>query len=44
MSYNNNMNKKKITIIGAGISGLYLAYLIEDKYDIIIKKCFKTYR
>jgi len=36
MSYNNNMNKKKITIIGAGISGLYLAYLLEDKYDITI--------
>jgi len=25
------MNKKKIIIIGAGISGLYLAYLLEDK-------------
>jgi len=30
------MNKKKITIIGAGVSGLYLAYLLEKKYDVTI--------
>lgn len=28
--------KKKITIVGAGISGLYLAYLLEDTYEITI--------
>lgn len=28
--------KKKITIVGAGISGLYLACLLEDTYDITI--------
>ena len=28
--------KKKLTIIGAGVSGLYLAYLLEDKYEITI--------
>ncbi|MDA7816718.1 FAD-dependent oxidoreductase [Sulfurimonas sp.] len=28
--------KKKIIIIGAGISGLYLAYMLEDKFDITI--------
>ncbi len=27
---------KKITIIGAGLSGLYLAYLLQDKYEITI--------
>ncbi len=36
MGYNSHMDKKKITIIGAGISGLYLGYLLEDKYDITI--------
>jgi monoamine oxidase len=28
--------KKKITIVGAGISGLYLAYLLEEKFDVTI--------
>jgi len=28
--------KPKLTIIGAGISGLYLAYLLQDKYQITI--------
>lgn len=28
--------KKKITIIGAGISGLYLAHLLEDRFEITI--------
>ena len=28
--------KKKIIIIGAGVSGLYLAYLLQDKYEITI--------
>ncbi|CAI6154376.1 MAG: hypothetical protein SPLUMA2_SPLUMAMAG2_00474 [uncultured Sulfurimonas sp.] len=36
MGYNSHMNKKKITIIGAGISGLYLGYLLKDTYDITI--------
>lgn len=30
------MEKKKIIIIGAGLSGIYLAYLLQDKYDITI--------
>ncbi len=30
------MNKEKIVIIGAGISGLYLAFLLQEKYDITI--------
>lgn len=30
------MKKKKIIIIGAGLSGLYLATLLEKEYDIII--------
>ncbi len=41
MSYNSHMNKNKITIIGAGVSGLYLAYLLEDKFDIIILEARK---
>jgi len=28
--------KKKIVIVGAGVGGLYLAYLLEDKFDITI--------
>jgi len=27
---------KKIIIIGAGLSGLYLASLLEDTYDVLI--------
>ena len=30
------MDKKKIIIIGAGVSGLYLAYLLQDRYEITI--------
>lgn len=30
------MKKQKIVIVGAGISGLYLAYLLETKYEITI--------
>jgi len=30
------LEKKKIIIIGAGLSGIYLAYLLQDKYDITI--------
>ncbi len=30
------MKKEKIVIIGAGVSGLYLAYLLQKKYDITI--------
>ncbi|MDF1883674.1 FAD-dependent oxidoreductase [Sulfurimonas sp. SAG-AH-194-C21] len=41
MGYNDNMDKKKITIIGAGVSGLYLAYLLEDKFDIRILEARK---
>ncbi len=36
MSYNSHMNKKKITIINTGIRGIYLEYLLEDEYKIII--------
>ena len=28
--------KKKITIVGAGISGLYLAYLLEDLFEVTV--------
>jgi monoamine oxidase len=28
--------KQKVVIIGAGISGLYLAYLLEEKFDVTI--------
>ena len=28
--------KKKLIIVGAGISGIYTAYLLKDKYDITI--------
>lgn len=28
--------KRKVIIIGAGLSGIYLSYLLEDKYDITI--------
>ena len=30
------MNKSKILIIGAGIIGLYSAYLLQDVYDITL--------
>jgi len=30
------LKKEKIVIIGAGISGLYLAFLLQEKYDITI--------
>jgi len=30
------MNKKKLLIIGGGISGLYSAYLLQDTYDITL--------
>jgi len=30
------MKKEKILIVGAGISGLYLSYLLEKKYDVTI--------
>jgi len=30
------MNKKKLLIIGAGISGLYSAYLLQDTYDVTL--------
>lgn len=30
------MQKEKIVIVGAGISGLYLAFLLEVKYDVVI--------
>jgi len=30
------MNKKKILIIGAGLSGLYTAYLLQESYDVTI--------
>lgn len=30
------MKKEKIVIVGAGISGLYLAFLLQEKYDITI--------
>jgi monoamine oxidase len=30
------MNKKKIIIIGAGVSGLYLAYLLQNTYEVTV--------
>jgi len=30
------MNKEKLLIIGAGLSGLYTAYLLQEEYDIQI--------
>ena len=32
----NNISKEKLIIVGAGLSGLYLATLLEEKYDITI--------
>jgi len=30
------MERKKLVIVGAGVSGLYLAYLLEDKFEVTI--------
>ena len=30
------MNKKKLLIIGAGLSGLYSAYLLQESYDVTV--------
>lgn len=30
------MHKKKLVIVGAGVSGLYLAYLLEDRFEVTI--------
>ncbi len=34
--YNGGMKKKKLVIIGAGLSGLYSAVLLQDTYDVTI--------
>jgi monoamine oxidase len=36
IGYNDDMKKKKLLIIGAGLSGLYSAVLLQDRYDVII--------
>ena len=36
IGYNGGMNKKKLVIIGAGLSGLYSAVLLQDRYDVMI--------
>ncbi|GIT99776.1 hypothetical protein TSL6_02830 [Sulfurovum sp. TSL6] len=36
IGYNGGMKKKKLVIIGAGLSGLYSAVLLQDKYDVTI--------
>ena len=36
------MKKKKLLIIGAGISGLYTAYLLQDRYDITLLEARDT--
>ena len=32
----NNISKEKLIIVGSELSGLYLATLLEEKYDITI--------
>lgn len=36
IGYNGGMEKKKLLIIGAGLSGLYSAVLLQDRYDVTI--------
>lgn len=36
IGYNHDMKKKKLLIIGAGLSGLYSAILLQDSYDVIV--------
>jgi monoamine oxidase len=36
IGYNGGMKKKKLVIIGAGLSGLYSAVLLQDRYDVTI--------
>ena len=36
IGYNDGMKKKKLVIIGAGLSGLYSAVLLQDRYDVTI--------
>lgn len=36
IGYNGRMKKKKLVIIGAGLSGLYSAVLLQDTYDVTI--------
>lgn len=36
IGYNGGMEKKKLVIIGAGISGLYSAVLLQERYDVTI--------
>ena len=36
IGYNGGMKKKKLVIIGAGLSGLYSAVLLQDMYDVTI--------
>lgn len=36
IGYNGEMKKKKLLIIGAGLSGLYSAVLLQDTYDVTI--------
>ena len=36
IGYNGEMKKEKLLIIGAGLSGLYSAVLLQDRYEVII--------
>lgn len=36
IGYNDGMKKKKLLIIGAGLSGLYSAVLLQDSYEVIV--------
>jgi len=36
IGYNDGMKKKKLVIIGAGLSGLTSAVLLQDRYDVTI--------
>ena len=36
IGYNDGMKKKKLLIMGAGLSGLYSAVLLQDSYDVTV--------
>jgi len=42
LTLNTNMNKEKLLIIGAGISGLYTAMLLQENYEVTILEARDT--